>query len=634
MQVPAYQLQVGLNDLPAARQDLAVSDGDFLGATQAALAEQGGAALQRVDHGLAELYSQQLQEANALRVADARNQTQTALNEWLYGKDGALFRQGAAAFQAEADGRSASDTLLQQFDQHINDVSADLGNEAQRNEYQSWAATARQQTAALLAQHEGQQYRQYQRGVGLATIAGQQQTMALNYNNPDLLAAGVTAIGRAGVDLARLEGYPDEYGQAEAGKQVSAALHGAVRLAVQQGDASAASQILQQFGGQMQADALLDGRRQLQELTDSSQAQQIAGQVMTTLADRFAPDDWQRLRNITQAAAWAALQAGPTAVRQAQTTAGADWLAQMPAVVRQSVTRNLQAYQDGAGQSQPPTLAEAEGLALAQLGKAAGPDLRRQVLAEVGLQFHSRRQALRQQQEQSRGAAFGQLLDNGGRFSALPAALRAGLSAKDADRLLAFAKNVAGGQPAATDWRLYYRLQNDDKLLMNTHLPAWRDRLPGTEYQQLQDRQRLLQQGSETPGFSPEREVLQRYLREAGINPQPHLADSGAVQTLGRIQAAYEQRMAAARQQSGKPLAAADLERIAGQLFSSVAVQGKLFGQTEKPAVLVDSHQDKVVVPARDRAQIIEALRSVSPGRAVTEDQVFYYYLLGKGLVE
>ncbi len=691
MQVPAYQLQIGLNELPQARQDSNAGPADFLGATQAAFTDQAGAVAQRIDHGLAELYSQQLQEANAVRVEDARNQTQSTINTLLYGQDGALTQQGAVAIQGH-------DAVLQSLDQHIAEVSTGLANDEQRQQYQRWAADARQQAAGLLVQHQGQQFRVYQRGVGLATIAAQQQTMALNYNNPDLLDAGVSAIHQAAVNLARLEGYPEAYGAVEAGKQASAALQDAVHQAVQQGDAASADMILRQFSGRMQAEDLLSSRQQLQKLNDATTAGQVAAQVMVQLADRFDSTDFQRLRQVTLAdpalsntaltsyqadtakraglpwqpellqgdaaptdaakayrqalaeadwrqqlqtfhgdaqQAWAAMHNGAGPVQQAVAQAarqGGDWLALLPQATQRYVQQNQQAYAAGDGQRKPATLLEAETLALQHLGDAAGPQLQRLVLNEIGRQFHSRKLAVQNQQDQNRAQAIQLLRQNGGDYAGLPVSVQAALSAKDSQRLQNFAAGVAADQPPQTDWRLYYRLQNDDKLLSNTLLAAYRDRLPDQAFKQLQNRQQHLQQGGDIPEQVPERDVLQRYMREAGLNPQPPASDREAVSAAGRIWAAYNSRLAAARQHSGKPLSQQDIEQVAGQLFDGVQVQGLLFGHRQKPAVLVDWRKDQVEVPEQDRAQIVAALQALRPAQPVTEDQVFYYYLQHKGL--
>ena len=101
MKVPDYQRQTGLTDLPAVRQDINARDYHFLGATQAAFAENADSLMQQVNQGMAQFHAQQVQAADNSRVQDARNYTQKTINALLYGENGVLFKQGAEAFQPE-----------------------------------------------------------------------------------------------------------------------------------------------------------------------------------------------------------------------------------------------------------------------------------------------------------------------------------------------------------------------------------------------------------------------------------------------------------------------------------------------------------------------------------------------------
>ncbi len=693
MQVPDYQRQADWADLPPARRQIEANADDFMSADQAGLAQYGGEAAQRLDHAAAELYSQQLQEANAARVADARNATQARVNDLLYGEQGVLRRQGAAAFEPDADGKPASAGVLEAVDAHVSETAAGLGNEAQRREYALWAEQLKQQTAGLLRQHEGQQFRVYRRGVAQAALAVQKQTMGLNYNNMDLLEQGADAMRQAGVDLARLEGAPDGLGAAEGDRAASEGLHAALSLASQQGDADSVSEILQRFGARLAPEHVLDGRRQLAELRADRAAGAVANQVMAELEPRFQTGDFARMRGLAladaeakperlaehgaQAAAeagqvwdrslflgrgpeaaeyrrrltdaylqrqlrdfngepeqaWAAFAAGPDAVREAlgraEAAGGGDWLAYLPAGTQAYVRGRMQGLIAGEGGGRPG-MAEAETLALARLAPNADATLRGRVLAEVQRRFSVRLQQRNQEMQRQRAAAVGLLLDNGGDFSALPPALRNTLPARQRRNLLDFGQRLARGEAAATDWGLYYRLQADEAFLGRSYLPAFKDRLSEADYRQISALQASLRQG-DTPDARPERDVLFRYLRAAGINPHPAAEDTEGTQAMGRIWSAYAQRLAAARRDSGKPLSEGQVEQVAARLFAMVGVRRGWFGASEKPAVLVDSRKDTVVVPPRDRAQIIEALQAMQPGRSVTEDQVFDQYMRYKG---
>ncbi len=707
MKVPDYQRQTGLTDLPAVRQDINARDYHFLGATQAAFAESADSLMQQVNQGMAQFHAQQVQAADNSRVQDARNHTQNTINALLYGENGVLFKQGAEAFQPEANGKPVAANVLDGLDRHIGDVSDALGNDEQRRQYLEWANAAKVQAGALLEQHEGQQFRVYRRGVGLAAIDTQQQTMGLNYNNPSLLESGIAAINRASVDLAGLEGYPEQYGLAEGRKQASAALSGAVRAALAQNDSAAAGAILKQFSAHMQTEDLLRNEQLLGKVADSKVSQGIADQVMAKMTPRLATSDYDRLRNITFAAesggrqvadtgrlpeltgpeaaalaglpwnpalfnraaggagkdreaeqyhqaladaylkqqladfhgdlgqAWAAYQAGPQAARAALQQAGqqgGNWLSYLPKATQAYVKANLREFRSGGGEFKRPTLADAQEQALSQLGEDSSPALRKQVLNEVSGRFRLQSQALRQQQEQGRAEAMRALLQNGGRLSELPVQVLAGLSLKDTGRMQDFAEAISSGKPVRTDWELYYKLKSDPALLKKTDLMAFRDRLHDSEYRQLADEQQAGTGGQATETRSA-KEVLNQFMAEAGIDPNPKYTDKAGVRAVGRIWSAFEQRLNAAEKLGGKRLNGEEMHKLAAQLFTRVGVKGLLFGSEEKPAVLVDWKKDRVVIPDADRARIVQALGAARPGAAISEDDIFYLYLKHKGLL-
>ncbi|WP_347989922.1 hypothetical protein [Methylomonas sp. AM2-LC] len=659
MRVPEYKRQLEVNELPAVRQTINTADYHFVGATQTALAEQAAEAGQQGVQWLAHIQAKQLQEANATRVQDAQNQTQHTINNLLYGNDGVLLKQGAEAFQPLQNNKPAASNALTALDAHITAQTANLGNDEQRQMYLHWAQAAREHVGGLLQQHEGQQLRVYQRGVAQAAIAANQQTMRLNYNDPGLLQGGVAAIQQASIKLAQLEGYPDEYGLTQALKHSAAGLSDAVQAALQHSDTDTANALLQQFGEHMDSDTLLHNTQLVTKNTDRQTAVRVAGQVMSHLAPRLQNSDALRLQNLALGAqptatdanhfqqllkqfkgdvtqTLAAWHAGSELTQQAMQQAGkpaGDWLAQLPANIQQSVNSQLQAFTRGGGQVNPPSQAQAQALALAQLGDTASPSLRKQVLAEVDSQFQLQSQALKQQQLQGKATALKALLDNGGRYAALPSEVLAGIAPKDVDKVLSFARGIAQGTPVATDWGLYYRLHSQPDNLKTTNLMAVRDRLNSREYQQLQTQQQRLLKG-QAASNQPVQDVLNQFMREAGINPHPQPTDVQGLRTVGHINSAFLQRLTAAEQQHGKPLSFDEQQSLAAHLFTKVGVKGLLSASQDKPAVLVDSRQDKVLVPTADRQQIIQALQYLHPQAGINEDDIFYQYLQQKGLLK
>ena len=567
MKVPNFQAQVQLQELPTVRQMINTADYHFPGATQTGFAAMADEAMQQLNQVVQHTAAEHLQQANAVRIQDARNQTQQFINARLYGQQGALNQQGADAFQAQANGQPLTENTLADLQQHMSSVTDSLGNDEQKQAYQQWAGSAKQQVAELLAQHEGQQFRVYQRGVGQATIASQQQTMALNYNNPDLLQSSVAAIQQASVDLAHLEAYPDQYGVVQGQKQAAVGLSAAIQQALLHQDDATAAKLLQQFAPIMDSDSLLANTTLLRKAQNNKLALAIAGQV----------------NSVDQA--------------------------------------------DGVSK---PSLLAVQSAALAHLPADAEPELKAQVLQAVSRQYHANVQAQHQQQTQAKANALQALLQNGGQYSALSGQLQAAIAPKDLPQVMAFASRLATNQPVKTDSALYYRLQNTPAKLKTTDLLALRDQLSDTDFKLLLDQQQQLQVGQVTD-YQRGQEVLKQMLAESGINQHP--VDNQAEKLLGRISAAFAEKLALAKQTSDKPLSQEMIQQIAARLFTRVGIEHDLFTPADKPAVLVDRQRDKVKVPAADRQQIIQALQTLHPGQPVNEESVFYSYLRHKGLL-
>jgi soluble lytic murein transglycosylase len=333
--------------------------------------------------------------------------------------------------------------------------------------------------------------------------------------------------------------------------------------------------------------------------------------------------------------AYAAYNAGPGATQDAIDKArkeGGNWLSYLPNETQAYVTNNMNAYAAGEGQYQRPTLADAHAAALEHIGPNASLDLRKQVLAEVTNQYEEQTKAIKQREEEGTAEAMRQLLQNGGKFSALPVNIRAAVPPNQVDNLMNFGKKIAEGEPISTDWRLYYQLKTDPSLLRNTNLMAFRDKLNDTEFKQLTAEQQSAANDSHTETRSA-KDILHGYMREAGIDPTPKDDDEKGAAVVGKIWSAFDQRISEAEQEKGKKLNAEEVQKVAAQLFTKVGVKGLLYGTNEKPAVLIDSKKDKVAVPDEDRAQIINAWRTAKPGQAITEDDIFYMYAKHKGLL-
>jgi soluble lytic murein transglycosylase len=299
MQVPLAQRQEQIAGLPDARRQTDVGPDNFLGETNRVLLDAADRAGEQLNRTAADVWSAQLQEANQTRAQDAINQSQQWLNNKLYGPNGGLSNQGAAAFEPGADGKTPSAALDDEFAAHVSEMAGSLGNDMQQALYRRWAGGAQANVSGMMQQHEGQQYRVYSRGVKTASIDTAKQTVALNYNNPDLIAGNLDWIHADSVDLARLEGLPAETGTLTGMQHAGQALNGAIDSALAHGDHAAALRLTQRFGNLMQPNDFMRAINTVQKAQDGGLALAAVSHADAALGPMMISGDGDRLMNIT-----------------------------------------------------------------------------------------------------------------------------------------------------------------------------------------------------------------------------------------------------------------------------------------------------------------------------------------------
>lgn len=331
--------------------------------------------------------------------------------------------------------------------------------------------------------------------------------------------------------------------------------------------------------------------------------------------------------------AWAAYNAGAGAVQKAiKESNGCHWLSALPEETQAYVNKNMQAFRSGAGQFQRPSLQDVHTQAMTQLGNNPSASLIKLTLAEVGRQYEEQSKAIQQREEEGVANAMRALQHNGGKMSALDANTRAAIPPKEFDNLISYAEKIAKGDAINTDWPLYYKLKTDPALLQNSNLMAYRNHLGDTEFKQLTEEQQNFKSGQGQTQARTAHDVLNGFMREAGIDPTPKDNDEEGAAMVGRIWSVFEQRLQEAEQDNGRELKSDEVQAIAAKMFTRVPIKWLLYGTNTKPAVLIDS-LDRLVVPEGDRKQIIDVLRKGMPGEKITEDSIRYTYAKARGLL-
>lgn len=340
------------------------------------------------------------------------------------------------------------------------------------------------------------------------------------------------------------------------------------------------------------------------------------------------------------ALAWAAYNAGPGRVDAALKNAGdantdpnaprqMNWLSLMPKEAQQYVAKNMAAFSGGQGTPPRPTLADIDARLQANPDLASNPQRLKLAREEVARQFKMQEDAIKQRDEGALAEAQRQLVANGGNYAGLPASVRNAIPPGKVDEVMGFAGKIAKGAPLETDWSLYYQLKTNPDALQAANLMAFRSKLGDSEFKTLVSQQEDLRSGKDQTRLRTASDVLNQYMREAGVDPTPRDTDKTGAEKVGRIWAAFESRVREREQAKGGKLTPEEVQKTAAQLFTKVGVSGMLWWDSEKPAVMLEAG-DKIKVPDEERAKIAAALSGA--GRPVTEENIVALYRRAQGI--
>lgn len=280
--------------------------------------------------------------------------------------------------------------------------------------------------------------------------------------------------------------------------------------------------------------------------------------------------------------ALAAYNWGPGNVDQAIVRAGArpggDWMTFAPAETQNYVAKITKAYGSGQGAPTPPTLQDIHTTLRNDPQLKDNPQRLRIALEHSTAQFKDAQAAIKEGEDRSVTEAMRQIVANGGRYSDLPAAVRAAIPAKEVDNVMQFAVRVAKGDDT-TNNALYVRLTDPQVLtnLSENDLYRLKGQLSESDFQHFaQQRQTLLAAkngGPPKPGdldASAINGVLTTRLRTLGIDPTPKDGSSDA-QQVGAIQRFVRESLLAAQATAGKKFNDAEIEKHIDGLFAKSA---------------------------------------------------------------
>lgn len=184
------------------------------------------------------------EKANKIRTMEADREFSESLNELLYGDNGALTKQGRNAF-------GVPQQTLEQVEARYREIHDNLANDNQREVFARLYNQRRPQVERTLLRYERGEIDKYQSQQQDAYAAQAGETIALNYNNPEVVATELQRIE----DTRNMQGADDglapEVVDLKIREDESRALGAAVSRAISNRDHGTAKQLLDQYGDKM-----------------------------------------------------------------------------------------------------------------------------------------------------------------------------------------------------------------------------------------------------------------------------------------------------------------------------------------------------------------------------------------------
>lgn len=379
-------------------------------------------------------------------------------------------------------------------------------------------------------------------------------------------------------------------------------------------------------GAHLHFEVLRDGKA-----VDPTSFLQAGGAAKTEFAKTLKEFDGKLPQ--TFAATYESADAVRAAMKKAEKEGG-DWLSFMSKETQVAVGKSVAAFGAGGGNYEKPTLQDVHNQVRNQLGPNTSPQRLKLALDESTRQFNEATAAVKQREEETVAEVQRTLITNGGNFAALPFNLRAAIPPGKFDDMMDFAGKISKGAPIQTDWQLFYNLKSNPKALASANLMAVRDKLSDAEFKNLTEEQQTLKQNiaqGKDDAFTNVRtvkDVLNNYMREAGVDPTPKDDDKKGAEKVGKIWLAFEGIVRGREESIGRKMTFDELQKTAANMFTQVETYGYLWN-SKVPQVLVGP-DDTVVVPKNERALIVQALTAAK--KPVTDDSIEALYRQKNGI--
>jgi len=331
--------------------------------------------------------------------------------------------------------------------------------------------------------------------------------------------------------------------------------------------------------------------------------------------------------------AWGAYNAGPTALRKAISAAQADgtnWRSHLPEETQAYIAKNINAYNAGKGADEPATLQEVQQAALAKNPSASSTE-RKNTLEEVNRQYAVNAAAIKDHQEYNTDQAYKMLAKNGGNYAALPQSVKDDIPGNQIQHVQDFAIKTTKGIPIETDDNLYYELYRNPATLKLTNLLAFRNQLSDVDLKGLQKLQADNNKSNDLTSVRPAKAVLDDYMAEVGINPNPKADDAEGSAKVGKIYGQFQTNLNNFEESAGHKATPDEINKLAQKLFTQIDIKGVFWG-TNKISLAQLKDTDVISVPTDERAQIVQLYKAKNGGADPSDSYILSIYKAHKGI--
>lgn len=309
------------------------------------------------------------------------------------------------------------------------------------------------------------------------------------------------------------------------------------------------------------------------------------------------------------AKAWAAYNAGPGRVDAALKNAEKpvminasadpnapkkiDWLSLLPQETQKYVAKNMAELGAGGGELPRPTFAEIDDRLRADPRLASNPARYKLAREEASRQFEEQTKAIKQREEDAVATAMRGVIQNGGRFTDLPASVRGAIPPKEVDNVMAFAQKISKGDDTTSLW-LYNKLTGNPAALAamsDSEFFALRRELSEADFKHFSNERAKLTgsaPGANGPGdlnSGAIKQTLDSRLRMLKIDPTQKDDGSADAARIGGIRQFVDQYFISAQREAGKKFTDAEVAQHIDALFSKNATFRGWFTDTSGPVL-------------------------------------------------